>query len=139
MLDIIALGFLLFIATSLTFGAIAIVGIPHSIAVERNHPQQDAIYFAGWASLFTLHAAWPLVWIWAAAYREDPVPRFARLDEDTAINDKAEAEEDQDDPVSARPDEDITDSVTLLRHHYEVLDDRIERIEKAIMAASDAA
>ncbi len=139
MLDIIALGFLLFIAASLTFGAIAIVGIPHRIAVKRNHPQQDAIYFAGWASLFTLHLAWPLVWIWAAAYRQDPVPHFAHLDEDTAINDRAEEAEEQFDPALAQFDEDITDSVALLRHHYEALDDRIERIETAIMAASDAA
>ena len=139
MLDIIALGFLLFIATSLAFGAIAIVGIPRRIAAERNHPQQDAIYFAGWASLFTLHLAWPLVWIWAAAYRAEPMPHFALLDEDTAINDRGEDEDERDDQVSGQLDEDITDSVTLLRHHYEVLDDRIERIEKAIMAASDAA
>lgn len=139
MLDIIALGFLLFIAASLTFGAIAIVGIPYRIAAERNHPQQDAIYFAGWASLFTLHVAWPLVWIWAAAYREDPVPRFAQLNEDTAINDRAEADDEAADPALDQLDEDITDSVTLLRHRYDVLDDRLERIETAIMAASDAA
>ena len=138
MLDIIALGFLLFIAASLTFGAVAIVGIPHRIAVERNHPKQDAIYFAGWASLLTLHTAWPLVWIWAAAYREDPVPRFAQLNEDTAINDRAE-DDDRRDPALEPLDEDITDSVTLLRHRYEVLDDRLDRIEQAIMAASDAA
>ena len=137
MLDIIALGFLLFIAASLTFGAVAIVGIPHRIAVERDHPQQDAIYFAGWVSLFTLHIAWPLVWIWAAAYRDNPLPRFAQLDEDTAINDRAEADRDENDLPPA--DEDITDSVTLLHHRYEVLDDRIDRIENAIMAASDAA
>ncbi len=137
MLDIIALGILLFIAASLTFGAVAIVGIPHQIALERDHPQQDAIYFAGWVSLFTLHIAWPLVWIWAAAYRDNPLPRFAQLDEDTAINDRAEADRDENDLPPA--DEDITDSVTLLHHRYEVLDDRIDRIENAIMAASDAA
>ncbi len=142
MLDIIALGILLFIAASLTFGAVAIVGIPHQIALERDHPQQDAIYFAGWVSLFTLHVAWPLVWIWAAAYRDaayrdNALPRFAQLDEDTAINDRAEADRDENDLPPA--DEDITDSVTLLHHRYEVLDDRIDRIENAIMAASDAA
>ncbi len=137
MLDIIALGILLFITASLTFGAVAIVGIPHRIAVERDHPQQDAIYFAGWVSLFTLHVAWPLVWIWAAAYRDNALPRFAQLDEDTAINDRAETDRDENDLPLA--DEDITDSVTLLHHRYEVLDDRIERIENAIMAASDAA
>ncbi len=133
MLDYIALGILIFTAAWLLFGAVAIVDMPYRIAVQRNHPHQDAIYYAGWVSLFTLHAIWPLLWIWSAAYREDDVARFAQLDEDTAINDKA------DDAEAALLDPDITDSVTLLGHKYEVLDDRIERIEKAIMAANEAA
>jgi len=132
MLEIVALGILVFIAVSLLLGAIAMVGIPHQIAVERSHPHQDAIYFAGWVSLFTLHAIWPLLWVWSAAYREDPFPRFTQINEDTAINDKALAE-------SVQLDADITDSVTLLGHKCEVLDDRIDRIENAIMAAGKAA
>ena len=28
-----------------------------------------AIHAAGWVSLFTLHALWPFLWIWAMAYR----------------------------------------------------------------------
>jgi len=139
MFDIIALGFLVFIAASLLFGAIAIVGIPHKNAIGRNHPHQDAIYLAGWVSLFTLHLIWPLLWIWSAAYREDPLPKFAEINEDTAINDKAVAETDDANSASERSDADITDSVTLLGHRYEVLDDRIERIENAILAAGKAA
>jgi hypothetical protein len=139
MLEIVALGILVFIAVSLLFGAIAIVGIPHQIAVERSHPHQDAIYFAGWVSLFTLHAIWPLLWVWSAAYREDSLPRFAEINEDTAINDKAPAETDAVDLEIAQLDADITDSVTLLGHKCEVLDDRIDRIENAIMAAGKAA
>ena len=137
--EYVALGILIFIAASLLFGAIAIVGIPYKIAVDRNHPHQDAIRFAGWVSLFTLHAIWPLLYAWSAAYRETAAakiaPRFAEINEDTAINDKAEYTG----PKLAQLDEDITDSVTLLGHRYEVLDDRIERIEKAIMAATEAA
>jgi hypothetical protein len=139
MFDIVALGFLVFIAASLLFGTIAIVGIPHKIAIERNHPHQDAIYFAGWVSLFTLHLIWPLLWIWSAAYREDPFPKFAEINEDTAINDKAPAETDDANSAIGQLDADITDSVTLLGHRYEVLDDRIERIENAILAAGEAA
>jgi hypothetical protein len=26
---------------------------------------------AGWISLFTLHAIWPFLWIWATLYREE--------------------------------------------------------------------
>jgi hypothetical protein len=139
MLDIVALGILVFIAVSLLVGTIAIVGIPHKIAVERNHPHQDAIYFAGWVSLFTLHLIWPLLWIWSAAYREDSFPKFAEINEDTAINDKTLAETGDANLAIGQLDEDITDSVTLLGHRYDVLDDRIERIENAIMAAGEAA
>lgn len=137
MLNYLALGILVFTAISLMFGAIAILDIPYKIAVDRNHPHQDAIYFAGWVSLFTLHTIWPFLWIWSAIYREDPGPRFAQMNEDTAINDKPVAEES--DAEASQLDPDITDSVTLLRHRYEVLDDKIKRIEKAIMAATEAA
>ena len=134
MLEYVALGSLVFMAFSLLFGAVAIVDIPYNIAAERNHPHRDAIRRAGWVSLFTLHAIWPLLWIWASACAEDRGPRFSRMEDQTAINDKAEAR-----VVTVHADEDITDSVTLLGHKYEVLDDRIDRIEKAIMAAGEAA
>ena len=139
MLDYIALGILVFTATSLLFGAIAILGIPHKIAVDRNHPHQDAIYYAGWVSLFTLHAIWPLLWIWSAGYRQQPGLKFSQINEDTAINDKAIAKQSDADSDAGEPEEDITDSVTLLRHRLDALDDRIKRIETAIMGATRAA
>lgn len=71
MLDYFALGVLIFAAVVLFYGVIAIHDIPYEIAVHRNHPQQDAIHVAGWVSLFTLHAIWPFLWIWATLYRED--------------------------------------------------------------------
>ncbi len=137
MLDYLALGFLAFTAVSLLFGAIAILGMPYKIAADRNHPHQDAIYYAGWVSLFTLHAIWPLLWIWSTVYREDPSPRFSQMNEDTAINDKEAAQEI--DAYGGQQDSDITDSVTLLRHKFEVHDDRIKRIEQAILSATEAA
>ena len=139
MLDYLALGILIFTAISLLFGAIALLDIPYKNAVERNHPHQDAIYFAGWVSLFTLHAIWPLLWIWSAAYREDSSPKFSQINEDTAINDKAAVGAWQVDVDVTDFDEDISDSVILLRHKFEALDDRTDRIEKAIMAATEAA
>jgi hypothetical protein len=39
--------------------------LPYKIAKSRNHPQTEAIHVAGWLSLFTLHAIWPLVFIWS--------------------------------------------------------------------------
>ncbi|WP_394558725.1 DUF3302 domain-containing protein [Aquipseudomonas alcaligenes] len=71
MLDYVALGILIFVGIVLFYGVIAIHDIPYEMAVHRKHPQQDAIHVAGWISLFTLHAIWPFLWIWATLYRED--------------------------------------------------------------------
>ncbi|MGH1373801.1 MAG: DUF3302 domain-containing protein [Cellvibrionaceae bacterium] len=71
MLDYIALGFLIFAAVVMFYGIIVIHDIPYEISVSRNHPHQDAIHYAGWISLFTLHVLWPFLWIWATLYRED--------------------------------------------------------------------
>jgi hypothetical protein len=70
-LDYFSLGLLFFVAIVLFYGIIAIHDIPYEMAKHRNHPQQDAIHVAGWISLFTLHAIWPFLWIWATLYRED--------------------------------------------------------------------
>jgi hypothetical protein len=70
-LDYFALFLVFFVAIVLFYGIIAIHDIPYEIARHRNHPQQDAIHVAGWISLFTLHAIWPFLWIWATLYRED--------------------------------------------------------------------
>ncbi len=71
MLDYFALGVLFFVGIVLFYGIIVLHDIPYEIAVHRNHPHQDAIHAAGWVSLFTLHALWPFLWIWAMLYRED--------------------------------------------------------------------
>ncbi|KQN50269.1 hypothetical protein ASE98_23855 [Pseudomonas sp. Leaf48] len=71
MLDYFALGLLFFVGLVLFYGIILLHDIPYEIAVHRNHPHQDAIHATGWVSLFTLHALWPFLWIWAMAYRED--------------------------------------------------------------------
>ena len=70
-LNYFALGILLFVVVVLFYGIIAIHDIPHIIAKSRDHPHQDAIRAAGWVSLFTLHALWPFLWIWAMAYRPE--------------------------------------------------------------------
>ncbi|MFV3413712.1 DUF3302 domain-containing protein [Pseudomonas nitroreducens] len=71
MLDYVALGILIFAAVVLFYGIIVLHDIPYEIAVHRDHPHQDAIHAAGWVSLFTLHALWPFLWIWAMLYRKD--------------------------------------------------------------------
>ncbi|MGH6768024.1 MAG: DUF3302 domain-containing protein [Xanthobacteraceae bacterium] len=70
-LNYFALFLLFFVVVVIFYAIIAIHDIPHIIAKARHHPHQDAIHAAGWVSLFTLHAIWPFLWIWAMAYRPD--------------------------------------------------------------------
>ncbi len=71
MLEYVALVILILVVLILFYGIIVIHDIPYEIAVKRNHPHQDVLHVAGWVSLFTLHALWPFLWIWAMLYRED--------------------------------------------------------------------
>ena len=66
-----ALGIIFFVILTLAYGAIAIHDIPYNIAKARNHPHRDAIHAVGWVSLFTLHAIWPFLWIWAVSYHPE--------------------------------------------------------------------
>jgi Protein of unknown function (DUF3302) len=70
-LNYFALGLLIFVVVVLFYGIIAIHEVPYLIAKKRQHPHQDAIYAAGWVSLFTLHVLWPFLWIWAMTYRPE--------------------------------------------------------------------
>lgn len=70
-LNYFALGLLIFVIVVMFYGVIAIHDIPYLLAKSRHHPHEDAIHAAGWVSLFTLHALWPFLWIWAMAYRPE--------------------------------------------------------------------
>ncbi len=69
MLDYFALFLVFFVFLTLFYSVIVTHDIPYEIAKHRNHPLQDAIHVAGWVSLFTLHAIWPFLWIWATLYK----------------------------------------------------------------------
>lgn len=107
MLDYFALAILFFVALTLFYGIIIIHDIPYEISVKRNHPHQDAIHVAGWVSLFTLHAIWPFLWIWATLYREDRAWGFA------SSSPKQEQEQEADNPLAAQLDE-LTQRIDLL-------------------------
>ena len=66
-LNYLSLALLLLGVTSVIYIFIYIHDIPHQIAKKRNHPQTEAIHYACWLSLFTLHALWPIVFIWAVS------------------------------------------------------------------------
>lgn len=86
MLSYVALVLLIFVVLVLFYGVIAIHDIPYEIAKHRNHPHQDAIHVAGWVSLFTLHAIWPFLWIWATIYRPDRGWGFHQLEKQQRVD-----------------------------------------------------
>jgi Protein of unknown function (DUF3302) len=69
-LDYLALVILLLGLTVTFYGFIFVHDIPYKVAKARQHPYTEAIHVAGWLSLFTLHAIWPFVWIWAVSYKK---------------------------------------------------------------------
>ena len=70
-LSYFALLVLILVVLVLAYGMIAIHDIPYHIALKRKHPHAEAIHAGGWISLFTLHAIWPFLWIWAYAYHPE--------------------------------------------------------------------
>jgi hypothetical protein len=68
-LDYLALVILLLGITLVIYVFFAIHDIPARIAHKRNHPHEEAIHVGCWLSLFTLHAIWPFVFMWAVSYR----------------------------------------------------------------------
>ena len=74
-LDYLSL-FILVAGLTLTFYAfIYIHDLPHKIAKQREHPHEEAIHVACWLSLFTLHAIWPIVFMWAVAHKKGEAAR----------------------------------------------------------------
>ena len=71
-LEYASLGFLIIGLTLVFYTFVYIHDIPYEIAKKRNHPQVEAIHVACWLSLFTIHALWPLVFLWAVSKR-DPI------------------------------------------------------------------
>jgi hypothetical protein len=64
-LSYVALAMLVIVIIVVVYGFIWIHDIPYRLAKKRNHPNLHAIHIACWLSLFTLHALWPFVFLWA--------------------------------------------------------------------------
>jgi hypothetical protein len=78
-LDYLALVMLIIGISLVIYTFIYIHDIPYQIAKKRDHSQKEAIHLACWLSLFTLHAIWPIVFIWAVM---KPKPLAVRIEED---------------------------------------------------------
>lgn len=69
-LDYLSLVILLMGFTLVFYTFVYIHDLPHKYAKEREHPQEEAIHVACWLSLFTLHAIWPIVFLWAVSHKK---------------------------------------------------------------------
>jgi len=78
-LDYLALVMLIVGISLVIYTFIYIHDIPYQIAKKNNHSQKEAIHLACWLSLFTLHAIWPIVFIWAVM---KPRPLAVKIEED---------------------------------------------------------
>ena len=122
-LDFFALGLLFFVGLTLFYGIIAIHDIPYEISKHRNHPHQDAIHVAGWISLFTLHAIWPFLWIWATLYREDRGWGFKQLQQhEQELEQKEQQLEDQNEELSAE--------ITKLKRQVAIISKHVQQLEQ---------
>ena len=74
-LDYFSLAILLMGFTVVLFTFVFIHDLPHKIAKSREHPHEEAIHTACWLSLFTLHALWPLVFMWAVSHKKGQAER----------------------------------------------------------------
>jgi hypothetical protein len=70
--DYLALVILLLGSVVVFYTFIYIHDIPYDIAKHRNHLQKESLHVARPLSLFTLHAIWPIVFIWAVSKQGPP-------------------------------------------------------------------
>ncbi len=69
-LNYLALLILLMGMTLVFYTFVFIHDLPHKVAKQREHPHEESIHVACWLSLFTLHALWPLVFMWAVSHKK---------------------------------------------------------------------
>ena len=79
-LDYLALVMLVVGISLVIYTFIYIHDIPYQIAKKKDHAQKEAIHLACWLSLFTLHAIWPIVFIWAVSHKPEGAPKEPAAD-----------------------------------------------------------
>jgi Protein of unknown function (DUF3302) len=68
LLSFFALGIIVFVFLTLAYGIVAIHDIPYNMPKRAITRIKMPSMQRGWVSLFTLHAIWPFLWIWATIY-----------------------------------------------------------------------
>ncbi len=111
-LEYVALFILIVGVTVAIYVFLFIHDIPYQIAKKRDHPHAETIHVACWLSLFTLHAIWPLVYMWAVS---TPYPLAIKVVDGKELG-------------SGNLDEnaDLRSSVEALKQQVEILEQRLE-------------
>lgn len=74
MLDAFALIVLLVLVAAAIAIVVALGAYPGKVAVEKNHPQADAINYMAWLGLLSFGVLWVLALIWAQVKYTDQKP-----------------------------------------------------------------
>ncbi len=120
-LSYLALAILILMIIVIVYVFVWIHDIPYMLAKKRNHPNLHAIHIACWLSLFTLHALWPFVFLWAIIQK----PKF-----EVVI-----VEGDGDLTPAGRKPLDSTDAATL-RQTIREMQTRLDTLEKRVQTGT---
>jgi hypothetical protein len=93
-LEYLALTILILVLIMVFFLIIYLHDLPYMAAKRRNHPHLEVIHIACWLSMFTLHALWPLIYIWALLGERTVSVRVVNADDPNAPGAKAESDVD---------------------------------------------
>ena len=111
-LEYVALFILIVGVTVAIYVFLFIHDIPYQIAKKRDHPHAETIHVACWLSLFTLHAIWPLVYMWAIS---KPYPLAIKVVDGNELG-----------TGSLDENTDLRSSVEALKQQVEILEQRLE-------------
>ena len=126
-LSYVALAMLIIMITIIVYAFVWIHDIPYMMAKKRNHPNLHAIHIGCWLSLFTLHALWPFLFLWAIVQK----PRLEVI----VVENEAGAGKGLASGTGASLD--AADAATLRRVVAE-LQERLDKLEGRAAAGGDA-
>ena len=119
-LSYLALVILIVVIIVVVYAFIWIHDIPYMLAKKRNHPNAHSIHIACWLSLFTLHALWPFVFLWAIIQK----PRLEVI----VVGERGS------DPTSANTKSGDSNDAASLRKTIGELQARLDALEKRVNA-----
>jgi hypothetical protein len=119
-LSYLALFILIMVIVVVVYVFIWLHDFPYRVAKKRNHPNLHAIHIGCWLSLFTLHALWPFLFIWALVGRPQLEVRIVNPED---RNERPRAESDTS-SSSSREAAELRQTVRDLQSRLDALEER---------------